>query len=129
MAQVRLVVSIDAAPGKGAEFAKVFAERCKESRKDAGCQHFEIFQSVDNPDKFALLELWESQEALNAHAKLNQSRPPLRTTSVAPRIDWPAYSNEKLPCFSRRAPGPLAAQNACDAGDASTTRPDASSSR
>jgi quinol monooxygenase YgiN len=75
---VRLVVSIDAAPGKGDEFAQVFNKRCEDSRKDAGCLQFEIFRSVSNPDKFALLELWESQAALDAHAKLNQSRPPLQ---------------------------------------------------
>jgi quinol monooxygenase YgiN len=77
MAHVRLVVSFDAVPGKGAEFAKIFAERCKESRKDAGCLQFEMFQSVDNPDKFTLLELWESQEALDAHIQLLETRPPL----------------------------------------------------
>jgi quinol monooxygenase YgiN len=76
MAPVRLVVSLDAVPGKGAAFAKVFAERCKESRKDAGCLQFEMFQSVDNPDKFTLLELWESQEALDAHIQLLETRPP-----------------------------------------------------
>jgi quinol monooxygenase YgiN len=74
---VRLVISINAAPGKGAEFARVFKARCEESRKDPGCQQFEIFQSVFDPDKFALLELWESQEALDHHAKLQAARPPL----------------------------------------------------
>ena len=74
---VRLVISIDAVPGKADEFAKVFAKGCEESRKDAGCLQFEIFRSVSNPDKFTLLELWESQAALDAHAKLNQGRPAL----------------------------------------------------
>ena len=74
---VRLVVSITAAPGKGAEFARAFKPRCEESRKDAGCQHFELYQSVFDPDKFALLELWDSPEALADHAKLQASRPPL----------------------------------------------------
>lgn len=74
---VRLVVSITAAPGKGAEFARAFKPRCEESRKDPGCQQFEIFQSVFDPDKFALLELWDSPEALATHAKLQAARPPL----------------------------------------------------
>jgi quinol monooxygenase YgiN len=74
---VRLVVSITAAPGKGAQFAQAFKGRCEESRKDPGCQEFEIFQSVLNPDKFALLELWDSPEALANHAKLQAARPPL----------------------------------------------------
>ena len=74
---VRLVVSITAAPGKGAEFARAFKPRCEESRKDPGCQHFELYQSVFDPDKFALLELWDSPEALANHAKLQAARPPL----------------------------------------------------
>ncbi len=75
---VRLVVSITAAPGKGAEFAKAFQARCEESAKDPGCLQFEVFQCVGNPDKFALLELWESQAALDHHAGLNTKRPPLQ---------------------------------------------------
>jgi quinol monooxygenase YgiN len=74
---VRLVVSINAVPGKGAELAQAMKARCEESMKDAGCEHFEIFQSVLNPDKFALLERWSSQAALDAHAQLNRTRPPL----------------------------------------------------
>lgn len=74
---VRLVISIQAAPGKGAEFARVFKARCEESRKDPGCEQFEIFQSVFDPDKFALLEKWSSQEALDNHAKLQAARPAL----------------------------------------------------
>jgi quinol monooxygenase YgiN len=74
---VRLVVSITAAPGKGAEFAKAFAPRCDASRKDSGCRQFELFQSVSDPDKFALLELWDDAEALANHAKLQAARGPL----------------------------------------------------
>ena len=74
---VRLVISIAAAPGKGAEFAVAFKPRCDESRKDAGCLQFELFQSVFDPDRFTLLELWESQAALDQHAKLQAARPPL----------------------------------------------------
>ena len=74
---VRLVVTINAAPGKGAEFARAFKPRCEESRKDAGCLQFELFQSIFDPDKFTLIELWENQAALDAHAKLQAARPPL----------------------------------------------------
>jgi quinol monooxygenase YgiN len=74
---VRLVVSIAAALGKGAEFAAAFKPRCEESRKDPGCQQFELFQSIFDPDKFTLIELWETQAALDNHAKLQAARPPL----------------------------------------------------
>jgi quinol monooxygenase YgiN len=74
---VRLVVTFNAAPGKGAELAQAMKARCEISRRDAGCQQFEVFQSVLDPDKLALLELWDDQAALDAHAKLQAQRPPL----------------------------------------------------
>jgi quinol monooxygenase YgiN len=74
---VRLVVTITAAPGKGAELAEAFSARCEECMKEPGCEQFEIFQSALNPDKLALLELWTDQAALDTHAKLNATRPPM----------------------------------------------------
>jgi quinol monooxygenase YgiN len=74
---VRLVVSITAAPGKGSELAQAFKARCAECMKEPGCEQFEVFQSVVNPDRLALLERWSDQAALDAHAKLNSMRPPL----------------------------------------------------
>src|SRR5579863_5764425 len=75
--QVRLVVTIDAMPGKGSELAQAFRARCLECMQEDGCEQFEVFQSVLNPDKLALLELWRDQAALDAHAKVNQTRPPM----------------------------------------------------
>jgi quinol monooxygenase YgiN len=45
--------------------------------KEPGCEQFEVFQSVVNADKLALLERWTDQAALDAHAKLNATRAPL----------------------------------------------------
>jgi quinol monooxygenase YgiN len=66
---VRLVVTFHAASGKGAELAQAMKARCEVSRQDAGCEQFEVFQSVSDPDKLVLLELWKDQAALDAHAK------------------------------------------------------------
>jgi quinol monooxygenase YgiN len=74
---VRLVVTINAAPGKGPELAQAFRTRCAEAMTEPGCQQFEVFQSVLNPDKLALLELWEDQAALDVHAKANATRAPM----------------------------------------------------
>ena len=74
---VRLVVTITAAPGKGAELAQVFKARCAEVMQEPGCEQFEVFQSVLNPDKLALLELWKDQAALDVHAKVNATRAPM----------------------------------------------------
>ena len=74
---VRLVVTINAVPGKGSELALAFRSRCAECMQEPGCEQFEVFQSVTNPDKLAFLELWTDQAALDAHAKLNATRPPM----------------------------------------------------
>ena len=75
---VRLVVTITAAPGKGAELVQVMKARCEECMKEPGCEQFEVFQSALNPDKLALLERWTDQAALDVHAKLNSTRPAVR---------------------------------------------------
>jgi quinol monooxygenase YgiN len=74
---VRLVVTITAAPGKGSELARIFRDRCTEVMQEPGCEQFEVFHSVLDPDKLTLLELWKDQAALDVHAKVNTTRAPL----------------------------------------------------
>lgn len=74
---VRLIVTITAAPGRGSDLAQLYKARCAEIMKEPGCEQFEVFQSVVNPDKLTLLERWQDQAALDAHAKVNATRPPL----------------------------------------------------
>jgi quinol monooxygenase YgiN len=74
---LRLVVTITAAPGKGGELAQAYRGRCTEVMKEPGCEQFEVFQSVLDPDKLVLLERWVDQAALNVHAKVNETRPSL----------------------------------------------------
>jgi quinol monooxygenase YgiN len=75
---LRLIVTISAATGKGTELAQAYKGRCQEIMAEPGCEQFEVFQSVVNPDKLALLERWSDKAALDAHAKVNASRPSLR---------------------------------------------------
>jgi quinol monooxygenase YgiN len=75
---IRLVVTITAKPGKGSELAQAYRERCAECRQEPGCEQFEIFRGVADPDRLTLLERWRDQAALDAHATLNRTRPPLR---------------------------------------------------
>jgi quinol monooxygenase YgiN len=74
---LRLLITLNAAPGKGAEFAQAFKARCAEVMLEPGCEQFEVFQSAVNPDKLVLLERWSDQAALDAHAKMNATRAPL----------------------------------------------------
>src|SRR5215212_7450934 len=91
---VRLVVSLKAKPGKGAELLQAMAQRCRDAQQEPGCRQFEVFQSGLDPDRLALLELWESQAALDEHARLNASLPPnpamaeLRADTPGEREDY-----------------------------------------
>ncbi len=75
---IRLVVTINARPGTGSELAAAYKGRCAEVTGEPGCEELEVFQSVLDPDKLVLLERWSDEAALDAHARLNRSRPPLR---------------------------------------------------
>ena len=74
---IRLIVTIIAAPEKGNELAQGYRSRGAEIMNEPGCEQFEVFQSVVNPDKLAILKRWTDQAALDAHAKLNSTRSPL----------------------------------------------------
>ncbi|MGH7824241.1 MAG: putative quinol monooxygenase [Candidatus Binatia bacterium] len=74
---IRLIVTITAAPGLGSKLAQAYRTRCPEVMKEPGCEQFEVFQSVVNPDKLTVLERWTDQAALDVHAQLNSTRPPL----------------------------------------------------
>src|SRR5688572_2708966 len=74
---IRLMVTINAAPGKGTELGQAYKGRCAEVMAEPGCEQFEVFQSVVNPDKLALLERWTDKAALDVHSKANSARPPL----------------------------------------------------
>jgi quinol monooxygenase YgiN len=74
---VRLVVTITASPGMGTQLAQIYRARCADVMQEPGCEQFEVFQSILDPDKLTLLELWTDQAALDAHAKVNATRAPL----------------------------------------------------
>jgi quinol monooxygenase YgiN len=65
---VRLVVTLKAVPGKGAELAKVYQGRAATARKESGCEQFDVFRGVDDTDTVILLERWVDQAALDVHA-------------------------------------------------------------
>jgi quinol monooxygenase YgiN len=92
---VRLVITLSAAPGRGAELAEAFRARCEEVMQEPGCQQFEAFRSVLDPDKVTLLELWEDEAALAAHAKLNAARTPLPPGLIAGRGGREDYAYSK----------------------------------
>jgi quinol monooxygenase YgiN len=74
---VRLIVKINAAPGKGTELGKLYKARCEDIMKEPGCEQFEVFQSVVHADNLVILERWTDAAALDVHSKVNATRAPL----------------------------------------------------
>ena len=66
---VRLVISLNAAPGKGGELAAAFKERCEEVMKEPGCQQFDITQDPADPEQWLFYERYADEDALAAHRK------------------------------------------------------------
>jgi quinol monooxygenase YgiN len=73
---VRLLVTFHAASGEGTELVQAMKARCEVSRQDAGCEQLEVFQSVSDPDKLVLPELWKDQAALDTHANCRRINRP-----------------------------------------------------
>ena len=77
MAAVRVVVQFTAdSQATADEQVKALAERSKSVQAEAGCLQFEVFHSVNNPEKYALIELWESQQVLDDRARARGGGPP-----------------------------------------------------
>jgi len=71
---VRLVVPMNAAPGKREDLIRKFQELGPEVRQEPGCEHYELYQSVEHEDQMFLLELWEDEAALAIHSEANRKR-------------------------------------------------------
>ena len=71
---VRVVVPMQALPGKRQELIEHYAARCAEVRNEPGCEEYELFQSAEDPDKMALMEYWKDEATLEDHGALNRQR-------------------------------------------------------
>jgi quinol monooxygenase YgiN len=83
MAGVRLIIQFTAENAGIADKAIAeAAERCKRVQKEPGCMQFEVFRSALQPEKYVLLEHWESKDALAVHAQGMAANPPPRTPGI-----------------------------------------------
>ncbi len=77
MTAVRVVVQFTADSKATAEQRVTeLAERAKAVQQESGCLQFEAFRSVSNPEKWALIELWESQQVLDDRNRARGGGPP-----------------------------------------------------
>jgi quinol monooxygenase YgiN len=83
MSGVRLIIQFTADSAEVADKAIAGAvERCKRAQKEPGCLQFEVFRSALEPERYVLLEHWESKEALAVHAQGMAGNPPPPTPGI-----------------------------------------------
>jgi len=67
MAEVTLVARFVAKPGKEAELKTLLSSVVATTNAEDGCKIYDLYESPGT-GRFFFWELWESQEALNAHS-------------------------------------------------------------
>ncbi|MDP3750022.1 MAG: antibiotic biosynthesis monooxygenase family protein [Phenylobacterium sp.] len=82
---IGLIAHINVVDGKGREFEDAFTKQAACVREnEPGNQLYRLFRSRENPNAYVVMEIYESNEALDAHANsehFKASRPvmlPLR---------------------------------------------------
>ena len=71
---IRHVVTIQVAPGRADDFARAFKALRAIVQQQDGCEQYELFQSVDDPENVVLLERWASQELLDRHMEAERAQ-------------------------------------------------------
>jgi quinol monooxygenase YgiN len=71
---IRHVVTIQVAPGRAGDFATAFKALQGIAQQEQGCEQYELFRSVDDPDKVVLLERWTNQALLDKHMEAERAR-------------------------------------------------------
>lgn len=86
---IRLIITITAARGRGSELAQIYKGRCAQVQAEPGCEQYEIFQGVANPDRLTLLERWADEAALETHARVvRPALPPGLRVGTVEREDY-----------------------------------------
>ena len=67
---IGLTVQFEIKEGCGDEFEAGFAKAAAAVREqDEGCEMYDLFRSVDDPTRYAMVERWTTKELLKAHGK------------------------------------------------------------
>jgi quinol monooxygenase YgiN len=68
MAEITLIARFVAKVGKAEELKAVLANAIATTQAEPGCKVYDLYESPET-GRFFFWELWESQEALDVHAK------------------------------------------------------------
>ena len=64
---IYIVTYFEVAPAAAAQSTGIARQYAEASRKEAGNGEFEIFEEIDRPSRFAILEAWRDKQAADAH--------------------------------------------------------------
>ncbi len=64
---IAIVVTLEAKPGCADALIEALAENAQDSRQEPGCLKWEFSRHLENPDKFAIYEVYQDKEAVQAH--------------------------------------------------------------
>lgn len=65
MISVTVILEVD--PARVEEFLPIVKAQAEASRGEPGCLRFEVSQQLDKPNIFALSEMYEDRDAVEAH--------------------------------------------------------------
>jgi quinol monooxygenase YgiN len=63
-----VVAHVDTVPGGQADAPGILTRLAEASRKERGCLRFDVLQHTMRANHFTVVEVWENQKALDAHA-------------------------------------------------------------
>jgi quinol monooxygenase YgiN len=66
---IYVVATLTIKPGSLEALRGPAAACMAETRKEKGCISYELFASLDDPQKLVFIEQWETREDLTAHSK------------------------------------------------------------
>ncbi|MDG4834346.1 antibiotic biosynthesis monooxygenase [Solwaraspora sp. WMMD1047] len=82
---VRVVSNVTIEPEAVDEYLAYWRQRSGECRAEPGALQYQVFRSIEEPNEFALLELWSDQETYDAHWAAQRAIPDRPTFPRAPR--------------------------------------------
>jgi quinol monooxygenase YgiN len=78
-------------PGQRDEFLANHHEMIRTSRSEAGCLEYTYSADPIDPGRVVLFEIWENQEALDAHLRALRAAAPAPETAE-PEVEATSYS-------------------------------------
>ena len=67
MSHLSIIATITVKPEYYEAFQPILKKLVEESQKEAGCLHYELNQSISNPNVYVVIETWASQVAIDSH--------------------------------------------------------------